>query len=146
MHGDGLALGLHRDIRRLQDGVEEAGDILAAADGGAHALQFRRDGFRAQGVLGEPGAAGLLAVAGVLPLGVNAPSSSARGSSMKVERQLLRRAGPACSRNSAPSNSASAICSLEPGTATVTPRSLLMLLCLRMRTSRITPSMGLSVP
>ncbi len=34
----------------------------------------------------------------------------------------------------------------EPGTATVTPRSLLIALCLRISTSRITPSMGLSVP
>ena len=71
MNGHGLALGLHRNVRRLQDGVEEAGDILAAADGGAHALQLGGDGLGAQGVLGEARAAGLLAVAGVLPFGMD---------------------------------------------------------------------------
>ena len=145
MDGDGLALGLDRNVRRLQHGVEEAGHILAAADGGAHALQLRRDGLRAQRVLGEAGAAGLLAVAGVLPLGVDGLLLRLEVVD-EVERQLLRHAPLVFSRNSAPSNSASAICSLEPGTATVTPRSLLMLLCLRISTSRITPSIGLSVP
>ena len=53
VHGDGLALGLYRNARRLQHSVEETGDILAATDGGAHALQLRRDGLRASAYAGR---------------------------------------------------------------------------------------------
>ena len=54
--GQGQATPVHAvawDVGSLQHGVEEASDILAAADCSAHALQLGRDRGRTQRVLGE---------------------------------------------------------------------------------------------
>ena len=61
---------LDRHVGRSQDVEKEPGHVVAAADGGAHGFQFRGDRLGLDGVLGEPGAAGLLPVPGVLPLDV----------------------------------------------------------------------------
>ena len=69
--GDRPAAPPHRDVRGVEHRGQEPVDIFAAADGGAHVVDLRRDRPGVEGVLGEPRTARLLAVAGVLPLGMN---------------------------------------------------------------------------
>ena len=69
--GDRPAAPPHRDVRGLEHRGQEPVHILAAADGDAHIVDLRRDRPGVEGMLGEARAARLLAVAGVLPLGMN---------------------------------------------------------------------------
>jgi len=69
MDRDSLTIGLNRDSRRLQDRMEEAGDILAAADGGAHIAQFLSYRFRAKGCWAKRERLAFSRL-GILPFGV----------------------------------------------------------------------------
>ena len=71
MDGHRPAVALHGHVGGTQDRIEEWAHVLAPADGGAHLLQLRRDLLGIQGVLGEARSACLLAVAGVVPLGMD---------------------------------------------------------------------------